>query len=162
MKGIGKKSWGSLRKAGELYSDPELKKWCMIRRTRFATQLQFVDAITGRYRDVMSTLPPGCASAMHYILLSYKDGIRPIELARLLGKSQNHVSSTLAMLRKHGLVSRRQGKNKREAIYYVCDLDFLRVAAIRWDDRFHAFLEANRDREDEDIVDEFIDNTERV
>ena len=133
-----------------------MNDWVDKRRNRYETQLEYLDAISHRFMYVITALPPNLSAILYHVLCSYSEGIQPKAIARLMFKGQQSISGGLKCLHDAGLVSRRQGKTRRETIYFVADRDFLLVNAIRWDWRFPAFLKRNRDRMDADLADEFV------
>jgi len=144
--------------ASDLYHNRQLKVWVEVRRKREPTQLHFVDAVSDRYRVVVHALSRQQRMIIEHILTSYHRGISPGEIAKRGFASEQAVAHQVRLLCNSGLVFRKpHPTDKRSSRYFVTDEDFLRVAAVFYDPAWIPFLEANRHRVNEGIVDEFIE-----
>lgn len=148
---------GTLKKAAKYYHDSDRKVWIALRAERYPDQLQFVDAICHWYVHTMNLLPPMLRKVMNCILETYHKGITPKEIARLCWKSQANIASQLQRLRQADFVERKPDPDdKRGSIYYVPDINWLRVHALRWD-RGVTWPQADMPEEPrEDVVDRYI------
>jgi len=154
----------SLPAAANYYNSPGREEWIKARKKRYKEdQLAFVDTISPWYFLTMSNLTGLQAKIMDCILSAYREGICVREIAKRSWMDSQTVSGYLKKLKKANLVaSKVDPKDKRRSIYYMPDVNWYRVHAIRWDGRFRRWLDENRNKHPEDLVDRFINEMEQL
>ena len=143
-----------MSRLSRLVKNSDLRRWILANRQRCCEMEFFDTSIQLAYNEILAVMTPLQRKIILSVLFSYLDGITPTEIAKVTFTQINTVTVALNRLRGLGIVSRR--REGKYAYYFVPDLDFLRVCAVRWDGRFRKFLDANRDRWEEDIITEYI------
>lgn len=154
---ISKVPGKGMRKAAYFFHartrDPERKAWIEERKRMYGeNQILFLDQMTPIYIGIMEQLPAKAQAIMHHVALAYAKGIRIKDLAQLVSMSANACSATVRRMATLGLLSiERTG---RETSVKQTDMDFLRFAAMRWDQRSRRHIHGNG----HDCIDRYIES----
>lgn len=149
----------SITKAAKIYHSSGRASWIAARMYLAADdQVTFIDTISPWFSTIMSGFTPLQAKILDVVLQHYHKGASGKEIARLSLTAINTTSSVLSRLAKADIVqTKKNEEDRRQTIYYVADINWLRVHALSQHIAFRNWLEGEHiTASKEDTIDRFI------
>ena len=119
------------------------------------TELEVVGALNDLYSMTTARLPAMKTKVFQLVMDGYRRGCTTGDVCLMLGSWPTTANAHLRELRNAGLIKKIKLKKEKDR-WVVSDEGFLFYHATKGDVRWFRFLNENREREQEDIVTEFI------